>query len=35
MREKVERDALHALEERVTVDRVTQSLSAFAPARAA
>jgi chlorophyllide a reductase subunit Z len=35
MREKVERDALHALEERVTVERVTQSLRAFAPARAA
>jgi chlorophyllide a reductase subunit Z len=35
MREKVERDALHALEERVTVERVTNSLSAFAPARAA
>jgi chlorophyllide a reductase subunit Z len=35
MREKVERDALHALEERVTVARVTSSLSAFAPAQAA
>jgi chlorophyllide a reductase subunit Z len=35
MREKVERDALHSLEERVTVDRVTKSLSAFAPAQAA
>jgi chlorophyllide a reductase subunit Z len=35
MREKVERDALHALEERVTVARVNTSLSAFAPARAA
>jgi chlorophyllide a reductase subunit Z len=35
MREKVERDALHALEERVTVERVCQSLAAFAPARAA
>jgi chlorophyllide a reductase subunit Z len=35
MREKVERDALHAMEERVTVDRVKNSLSAFAPAKAA
>lgn len=35
MREKVERDALHALEERVTADRVTASLAAFARARAA
>jgi len=35
MREKVERDALHALEEQVTASRVAQSLSAFATARAA
>jgi chlorophyllide a reductase subunit Z len=35
MREKVERDALHALEEHVTAARVSQSLSAFASARAA
>jgi chlorophyllide a reductase subunit Z len=35
MREKVERDALHATEERVTVARVLQSLQAFTHVRAA